>query len=134
MPDKQVLKLIRHPELLGVTPGVLIYNNEIVCYTIELPWVDNGPFISCIPTGVYRLKYTHSPSFKKYTYELLSVPKRTGIRIHSANIVSQLSGCIAPCTCFKHVYNKAFGYNSSDAVKKVEGLITDQSIDSISVS
>jgi hypothetical protein len=31
----------------------------------------------------------------KYTYEITSVPKRSGIRIHIANYFTQLLGCIA---------------------------------------
>ena len=30
-----------------------------------------------------------------YTYEVLNVPNRSGIRIHSANFYTQIKGCIA---------------------------------------
>ena len=36
-----------------------------------------------------------SPSFKKFTYEVLNVKDRAGIRIHPANYTKQLLGCIA---------------------------------------
>ena len=31
----------------------------------------------------------------KFTYEVMDVPQRAGIRIHSANFTRQLLGCIA---------------------------------------
>lgn len=65
------------------------------CFSLELPWKNNASNISCIPTGTYKVKYTFSPRFLKYTYEILGVKGRSGIRIHSANFVSQLNGCIA---------------------------------------
>ena len=74
-----------------------------VLFTGELPDHDNAPNISCIPTGPYTCKYTWSPTFKKMMYLITEVPGRSGIRIHSANLMgdrskgfkSQLYGCIA---------------------------------------
>lgn len=89
------------------TLGVLTYlnsdNSLFVCKTLELPWKGNTSKISCIPTGIYECKYTFSPSFKKFTYEVLSVPNRAGIRIHSANSYTQLLGCIALGSALKDI-------------------------------
>lgn len=82
------------------TLGVLSVDN-FVCKTLELPWKDNANSISCFTPGKYICKYTKSASFSKahgkdiYTYEITGVPGRAGIRIHSANFVSELRGCIA---------------------------------------
>lgn len=76
---------------LVATNGGAVYT----CKTLELPWKDNARNISCIPTGTYKVNYTFSPKFLKYTYEIKDVPNRSGIRIHSANFASQLNGCIA---------------------------------------
>lgn len=65
------------------------------CKTLERPWKNNQSNISCIPKGVYEVKWTFSPRFMKYTYEIIGVQNRTGIRIHTANWWSQLNGCIA---------------------------------------
>ena len=62
--------------------------------TLELPDKNNQPKISCIPAGEYMCKYTMSPSFKKFTYEVQNVPNRSGIRIHSGNYTRQILGCI----------------------------------------
>lgn len=71
------------------------------CKTLELPWRNNSPLISCIPTGEYRCLWTRSARLsllsnkEVYTYEVLGVPSRAGIRIHPANFTTQLRGCIA---------------------------------------
>lgn len=68
--------------------------------SLELPWLDNKPNISAIPKGVYECVWSFSPTFQRYTYELRKVPNRSGIRIHSANYVRELKGCIALGTSF----------------------------------
>lgn len=66
-----------------------------VCKTLELPDKGNQQKISCIPVGEYDVIWSFSPSMKKFTYEIINVPGRAGIRIHSANFTKQLLGCIA---------------------------------------
>lgn len=88
--------------------GVLycISNGQLfIAKTLELPQKGNQPKISCIPPGVYQCRYTLSPSFKKHTYEILDVPGRSGIRIHSANYATQLLGCIALGSALKDINN-----------------------------
>lgn len=80
------------------TLGILTATNagaNFSCQTLELPWLNNAPNISCIPVGVYAVKRTFSPKFLKYTYEVQGVPKRSGIRIHSANYYTDIQGCVA---------------------------------------
>lgn len=68
------------------------------CKTLELPWKDNKSSISCIPKGEFIVKWTFSPRFKKYTYEIQSVKGRFSIRIHKGNYASlkksDVEGCI----------------------------------------
>ena len=72
-------------------------------YSGELPWRENLPNISCIPVGLYRCVWTFSPRFKRHMYLVDGVEERTGVRIHSANLMgattkgfrAQLNGCIA---------------------------------------
>jgi len=73
-----------------------MYFGENVVETLELPWKDNLPKVSCIPDGEYEVEKTYSPSFKKQLWLIKNVPNRSGIRIHSASFVSDLLGCIAP--------------------------------------
>lgn len=71
--------------------------------TLELPWLDNKPMRSCIPTGRYRCAWLESPSRNRCTYRVLDVRNRSGILIHSASFggdidagfKSDLEGCIS---------------------------------------
>ena len=65
------------------------------CLTLELPWRDNKRSISCAPPGAYPMDFEWSPRFKQNLWELKEVPNRSEIKIHSANYVEQLNGCIA---------------------------------------
>ena len=57
---------------------------------------------TCIPYGMYKVAITQSARFTKlkkrpvFTPEILNVKGFSGIRIHPANLASQLEGCIAP--------------------------------------
>jgi len=64
------------------------------CDTLELPWKNNLPNVSCIPKGLYDVKYTLSLRFKKFMYEITKVPNRSGIRKHAGNYYTQIQGCI----------------------------------------
>jgi hypothetical protein len=89
------------------TLGELIANvgdDTFTCKTIELPWLDNKPFVSCIPDGEYELVKHISPRFGN-CLKVLDVPDRTDILIHPGNYAgsinpntgkSDLLGCIAP--------------------------------------
>ena len=91
------LELIRCYYTKG-TNGLLYINNRFMCYTIELPWKDNQPRISCIPEGTYALTKRYSPKFKQHLL-VQEVEGRDVILIHPANdALKELKGCIAPVT------------------------------------
>lgn len=93
--------LLNDKQTLGILTAVNTNDEIFVCKTLELAWKDNKPNISCIPSGVYECKYTRSNRLSQvkgtdfYTYEVLGVKGRAGIRIHAANYFFQLLGCIA---------------------------------------
>lgn len=91
MPEAQ---LSRSFDWGNETVGLLSYKNYS-WNTLELGWKNNKSNVSSIPSGRYLCKWTFSPKFLKYTYEITGVPNRSGIRIHSANLYSQLLGCVA---------------------------------------
>ena len=64
--------------------------------SVELPWRDNAQDVSCVPLGSYRVAWTWSKHFQRHTYQLLDVPGRGGIRLHTANWPRNLLGCIGP--------------------------------------
>jgi hypothetical protein len=104
--------------------GQLTYGAQ-VCGTLELPWRDNTPKLSCIPVGTYTLRWKRSPS-KGMCYEVLHVPGRGNVLIHSANFAgdvtkgfqSELQGCIAPCTRFGAMRNRARIFQLAGLVSK----------------
>lgn len=89
------LLLQREYHALG-TNGILSYDNQFICYTIELPWLQNQRMISCIPEGRYKLVERYSDRHQLHLM-VKGVPDRTLILIHRANNAAlQLKGCIAP--------------------------------------
>lgn len=79
--------------LLVVNPdGKVVFSS--LC--LELPWRNNDRSVSCAPAGVYELVLEYSPAFQMELWELKGVPGRAEIKIHTANYVRQLNGCIAP--------------------------------------
>lgn len=96
------------------TEGVLLliddnYAPVHICWTLELPWMDNTPSISCIPEGDYwfaphtRPDGRHSfivwgNTVARHAFDssLIQLCKRWGILFHPANLPHELKGCIAP--------------------------------------
>ena len=85
-----VVQLLRESSDNQGTFGVLKTPTKTF-YTIELPWKENRNNISCIPEGIYKVIWSLSPRLKKYTYEILGVPNRAGIRIHGGNLAGDES-------------------------------------------
>ncbi len=67
-------------------------NGKIIfaCDTIELPYLNNKPQISCIPKGVYDVVYRESKKYPRH-YHVLNVPNRDLILVHQANFVGSLN-------------------------------------------
>ena len=63
------------------------------CKTLELPFVMNAPFVSCIPKGIYEVIARNSLKYKNH-YHILGVPDRDFILIHVGNFNHQTEGCI----------------------------------------
>ena len=85
-------KLIRNNKTFYYTFGTLS-NDEFTCFTLERPDKNNAPDISCIPVGVYTCKRVNSPKFGD-TFQVMDVPNRDHILIHSGNTVEDVHGCI----------------------------------------
>ena len=88
------------------TIGKLYIDDVYFCDTIEDTVRDinkNGKFDNgekkihsktAIPYGIYEIKWTYSPRFKKYTPQLMNVPSFEGIRIHAGNTSADTEGCL----------------------------------------
>ena len=86
--------LLRHPRASAdCTLGTLVFDNGDTFQTLELPWRDNKPNVSCIPQGYYDVVRHTSPS-KGDCYEVLDVPAREHILIHVGNFPTDTQGCI----------------------------------------
>lgn len=98
-----MLKLIRvTQEILG-TYGVLLVDGEAFCVTLERPWVNNNPNVSCIPEGRYICNWTKSQRAGNDNGWLIGVDNVQGrslIRIHVGNKVEDSKGCILLGTHF----------------------------------
>ena len=75
---------------------------DFQCFTVERPWQDNKPNVSCIPEGTYPLKLRESPIIKRTTggaftkgWEVTDVPDRSLIMLHVGNTMADVEGCIA---------------------------------------
>ena len=64
------------------------------CKTIELPWLENRSFVSCVPEGIYQCDPRRSPRHGHH-FLLKDVPGRDLILFHVANFTRELEGCIA---------------------------------------
>lgn len=62
--------------------------------TIERPWLDNRPRVSCIPAATYLCKPRMFERGGYMTYEVTGVPDRSLILLHIANFPADVLGCI----------------------------------------
>ena len=68
-------------------------NNGFHLQTLENPWLNNEPYISCIPSAIYECQRINSPRFGN-TFEVIDVPERTHILFHWGNYEKDTLGCI----------------------------------------
>lgn len=102
------------------TNGRLWVQQQLICCTIELPWLSNRRGESCIPEGTYLLGKRFS---KRFGWHLLvnEVKDRSLILIHPANsALRELRGCIAPVTSLT---GEGLGQYSKKAFEKLKSLV-----------
>lgn len=119
------------------TLSKMIHPSGWTALTLELPWRDNKNGISCIPEGVYQVKWTRSPRLSiKYgrdyfTYEILGVEGRGGIRIHGGNLagdvekgmISHSLGCPLMGTMTGTMHKQKCVLSSKTALRHFETLM-----------
>jgi len=99
------LLLQRKPSGETATIGELFIDGRFECDTLEdvvrevvgqpvSVWKIAGK--TAIPSGVYTVKLTYSPRFKRILPLIENVPGFSGVRIHPLNDASQTEGCIGP--------------------------------------
>jgi hypothetical protein len=73
------------------------------CFTMERPWLNNQPSISCIPEGLYSMGMRSSSVVTRTSqsefiegWEIQGVVGRSYIMIHPGNWAHNSEGCILP--------------------------------------
>lgn len=95
------------------TFGKLTYKN-FSAFTVERPWRDNIPYVSCIPDGIYTATWHDSPKFGKtlavHGGRVSIYPnknkERNLILFHVGNWPENFSGCIGLGKSFSCVGGK----------------------------
>lgn len=101
------------------------------CYIIERPYLDNKPNVSAIPPGQYELVWDQSPKYgrclsvKGGTVSLApsAEHKRFGIRVHIANVASDLEGCLGPGRTIDVIGGRIGVTHSGDTLAKLEAAL-----------
>jgi hypothetical protein len=83
--------------------GILHHKEGLHLNTLERPWVNNHPNISCIPEGIYHVKRDKEGKHKYYSVR--NVEGRTAIELHTGNKVAHSAGCILVGMSFDERYN-----------------------------
>ncbi len=93
IPGSQDVILQRGAGSPAGTRGCMTLNGDLLCYTLERPWLENQNNISDIPPGFYTVIKHNSDKFKD-VWEVTNVPGREAILIHAGNTVTDTHGCI----------------------------------------
>lgn len=106
--------------------GEMYHEGKWLCKTVERPWQDNKPFVSCVPARVYDLEpFTRSNGDEVYCLideragvvrteaELPASGGRYAVLIHKGNWMTDLAGCIAPGEDY------SYGPDSHDGTRRL---------------
>lgn len=74
------------------TLSTFLLDAKMFCVTLEPPWRLNEQSISCIPEGQYICKRVASARWTQ-TFEIQDIWKRSLVRFHPGNAVSNTRGC-----------------------------------------
>ena len=106
-----------------------LYFEDFQCFTLELPWLNNKPNISCIPAGRYEY-FKRTSSKNGEVLQLKGTEPRTYIQLHSGNYTRQIQGCILPGDSIKFLDNDSIPdvTNSKNTLNKILTLVPSQGI------
>lgn len=102
------------------TNGEVRCKGNLICFSIELPWLQNQRNVSCIPEGRYELTKQFHPKYGDHL-RVMRVSGRDGILIHPASDAKKhLRGCIAPVSS---LISPGKGTQSRLANEKLKALV-----------
>ena len=88
------LFLVRSSETpFGTFGSLLTDKGHPLILTLENPWRNNEPYVSCIPVGSYAFNRHLSPKFGE-TFIVEGVEDRTHILFHRGNQHTDTHGCV----------------------------------------
>lgn len=119
------LTLLRVGQSERGTFGVLRNGEVPFALTLELPWLDNEPRHSCIPTGQYICRRVRSPKFGN-TFEVTNVPNRSAILFHKGNTTEDTEGCILVAEEFSGTFEHPMIVSSERGFGELLALLNDQ--------
>lgn len=150
-----MLTLRRYGSIPGMGTYGRIHFGDTYVNTIEAPWNDNRPFVSCIPYGIYELvPFTSSKHGETYALQSadagvwvseVDMKKNLGQRfaciLHSANVPGQLQGCIAAGNRFhwwaslkKHNPQLGIYGSSRQRTKELIDFIRDEKVKNLNIT
>lgn len=97
----------------------IVGDPNFTLWTCENPWLDNTPFKSCIPRGVYTCKPFSGTKYKE-VYQVMDVADRWSVLIHWGNTPKDTQGCILLGLQCGEVLGEQGVLNSKKAVKKLK--------------
>ena len=104
------------------TIGNIYHGDDLICCTMERPWLKNKVNVSCIPAGVYTIKPVTSPKFG-FTYKVENVTGRKHILFHKGNTIDDSLGCIMPVSTYGILNGKWAGLSSKAAYNKLMSFL-----------
>ena len=88
------MKLQRDNQDSARTYGTIGDDAGVLAQTLELPWKNNTPDVSCIVAGTYLCELRWSPEHSRNLYWITGVPNRADVEIHIGNFTSNTKGCV----------------------------------------
>lgn len=120
----KVVKITRGYKTAEVTLGILQIENmdHDPIYTLENPWLNNKPYISCIPEGDYIAQPFNGAKYKD-VYEIVPVQDRSAILIHHGNYEKDTMGCVLVGLSSGMMDGKPAIMQSRNAMKYLKSLL-----------
>ena len=114
-----IIELVRLEESFRWgTFGVLKFNKEVFCVTLEPPDVLNKPNMSSIPAQQYMCWRIVSPTYGE-TFEVKDVPGRDHVLFHAGNTRKNTKGCIIIAEHFGKLGRNRAVLNSGNTFTKL---------------
>lgn len=94
-------------------------------WMLERPWLDNQCNVSCIPEGVYWARWMDRSASGKYKrcWHVQDVPGRSGILIHTGNVVRHTLGCLLPGKRYGELSGNPAVLSSGAAINTMRSII-----------